>query len=764
MQRIAVISSIALLSACGSSGGDAQPKPNNISSLSASSSSVSIANTEEFVSIFAINAGGDKYQADNGVLYRTDVYSTAGADGATEDEIANTDLQDVYQSERWGTDFSYEIPVTNGVFDVTLHMLEQYWNATGARVQNVYIEGQQVIDAIDLFDSYGHDVAFNAVFPGIVVNDGVLNIRFEGVEDAANVAGVLIEAQSGLVKVPEPPATSQIVKVNQLGYLPHAAKIAIIPNTTELTFDVVNTVDNTVVLSGNLSEALFWEPSEETVKQADFSALQMEGTFKIVIAGKADSPAFSIGSAIYSDAHDAALKAYYFNRASIELLPEFAGVWARAPGHPDDQVEVIAAAATVDRPVGTVISAAKGWYDAGDYNKYVVNAGAATYTLLAAYEHFQGFYADRTLNIPESVNAAPDILDEIVWNLEWLENMQDLDGGVYHKLSTANFSGIVMPAAGTAQRYVDMKTTAATLDFAAVMAVASRVYADFDAQFPGKSEVYKQAAIDAWAWASTNAAVPFKATDIYTGAYSTWSASVPDDAVWAAQEFKDEFAWAAAELYLLTEEAQYLTAFNANVTLGVGTPWWAGVEPFAYISLAEHGKDLLSDAAYEEVTAAIVELADSLVVKQEASAYKVPMTIGDFGWGSNSGALNQGMMAYQAYRITNDGQYLAVAESVLDYIFGRNATEYSFVTGFGSKSPMAPHHRPSAADGIDATVPGFVVGGPQPGQQDIASCGSYPFTLPATAYIDDWCSYATNEVTINWNAPLVYLLAAVQAD
>ena len=761
MQYIAVIFSIVLLSACGSGSGDAQPKLSNSSTSVSSSSSAS---SDEFVQTFGINAGGDKFEAGSGVVYRTDVYSTGGGKGSTEDVITNTDLQNVFQSERWGADFSYEIPVTNGVFDVTLHMIELYWNDAGERVQNVYIEEQQVVDAIDLFSSYGHDVAYDAVFTGIAVNDGVLNIRFEGVADAANVAGILIEAQSGLVKLPEPPATSQIVKVNQLGYLPHSAKVAIIPNTVETTFDLVNAADNAVVFSGDLSEELYWAPSEETVKQADFSTFQEEGTYKIVIAGKADSATFSIGSAIYADAHDAALKAYYFNRASTELLPEFAGVWARDAGHPDDQVEVIASAATDDRPVGTVISAAKGWYDAGDYNKYVVNAGAATYTLLAAYEHFQGFYSDRTINIPESMNSAPDILDEIIWNLEWLEDMQDLDGGVYHKLSTANFSAVVMPSAGTAQRYVDMKTTAATLDFAAVMAVASRVYADFDAEFPGKSVDYKQAAINAWAWASANAAVPFKATDIYTGAYSTWSSGVLDDAVWAAQEFKDEFTWAAAELYLLTEEEQYLEAFNANVTPGVGTPWWAGVEPFAFISLAEHGKGVLTDAAYAVVTAAIIELADSLVVKQEASAYKVPMTLGDFGWGSNSGALNQGMMAYQAYRITSDEKYLAVAESVLDYIFGRNATEYSFVTGFGSKSPMAPHHRPSAADGIDAPVPGFVVGGPQPGQQDIASCGTYAYTLPATAYIDDWCSYATNEVTINWNAPLVYLLAAVQAD
>jgi endoglucanase len=89
----------------------------------------------------------------------------------------------------------------------------------------------------------------------------------------------------------------------------------------------------------------------------------------------------------------------------------------------------------------------------------------------------------------------------------------------------------------------------------------------------------------------------------------------------------------------------------------------------------------------------------------------------------------------------------------------------SFVTGFGTVSPLHPHHRPSEADGIAAPVPGWLVGGPNPGQQDRKGCGtaSYRSALPALSYLDDMCSYASNEVAINWNAPLVYVAAALQA-
>jgi endoglucanase len=74
---------------------------------------------------------------------------------------------------------------------------------------------------------------------------------------------------------------------------------------------------------------------------------------------------------------------------------------------------------------------------------------------------------------------------------------------------------------------------------------------------------------------------------------------------------------------------------------------------------------------------------------------------------------------------------------------------------------MFPHHRPSSADTIAAPIPGLLVGGPNPSQQD--RCKGYPSNLPALSYVDAQCSYASNEVAINWNAPFAYLVAAVDA-
>ncbi|MDI6403114.1 glycoside hydrolase family 9 protein, partial [Balneolaceae bacterium ANBcel3] len=109
---------------------------------------------------------------------------------------------------------------------------------------------------------------------------------------------------------------------------------------------------------------------------------------------------------------------------------------------------------------------------------------------------------------------------------------------------------------------------------------------------------------------------------------------------------------------------------------------------------------------------------------------------------------------------TGETAYIDAAQSNVDYLLGRNATGFSFLTGFGSKQVMYPHHRPSDARPNIPPVPGLLSGGPNPGQQD--EC-VYPSDLPAKSFIDDWCSYAANEVAINWNSPLVYLLTAFEA-
>lgn len=534
-----------------------------------------------------------------------------------------------------------------------------------------------------------------------------------------------------------------LLKVNQTGYLTQGQKLAVLPGKGKHEFKLVALPSGQTVFTSQSSEAQLWAPAGEAVSIADFSQVQSNGRYRLEVAGYAPVEV-QISNQPYAQLHDAAIKAYYFNRASQQLDPAYAGVWARPAGHPDDQVKIHTSAASENRPTGTVVQSPKGWYDAGDYNKYVVNSGITTFTLLDAWTDFKDYYRERQWTIPESGDNTPDLLDEVLWNLDWISTMQDpTDGGVYHKLTNLNFDGTVMPDQATAPRYLVQKNTAATLNFAAVMAKASRVLSEFEAQQPGKAALFRQQALKAWQWASKNPAIFYQQpADVSTGAYGD-------------NNLADEFAWAAAELYLLTGEQPYLQQFF-QLAQPVQTASWASVSALGYFSLAKAANRLTPEQR-QQVFSAITTAADQFVVQHQVSAYKVAMVPQDFVWGSNAVALNKAILLYKANQITAKVGYQDTMQGLLDYVLGRNPLDLTYVTGFGVKSPQRIHHRPSEADGVKAPVPGWLAGGAQPGQQD--KC-NYSSKLPAKSYVDDYCSYASNEVAINWNAPLVYMLAA----
>lgn len=549
-----------------------------------------------------------------------------------------------------------------------------------------------------------------------------------------------------------PASAAPDIHLNQLGFAPDARKLALVENAKAGSgFEVVREADGSVVLAGRLSSPARWKPAARRAAVADFSALAAPGTYRVRVVGLAPSDPFPISPQAYAGLADAALKAFYFNRASIALDPAHAGAWARSAGHADVDIEIHPSAASTKRPAGTVVSAPKGWYDAGDYNKYVVNSGIATWSLLVAFEHYPDFFRHRDIGIPESGDPVPDILDEAWWNLEWLLAMQDPgDGGVYHKLTNLKFDGMVMPQRATARRYMVGKSTAAALDFAAVMAIASRVYAPYESRFPGQPARMRIAAVSAWRWAQANPRVIYRQPeDVKTGTYG-------DDTV------ADEFAWAAAELYLLTTDATYWQAFQQHATAPT-VPSWADVETLGWISLSQHRGRLPDAAARERIPEGVSALAARLATQWQASPWRVAMQSADFVWGSNAVALNQAIVLLQGYRLGGGRDQLDAAQSQLDYVLGRNPLGVSYVTGQGLRTPQHIHHRPSQADGIDAPVPGWLSGGPNPRQQDASHCPPYPSREPALSWLDIACSYASNEVAINWNAPLVYVAAGLQA-
>ena len=553
---------------------------------------------------------------------------------------------------------------------------------------------------------------------------------------------------------------SEPIRLNQIGFYPGGSKIAVVPGDQHQDFFIATTDLKKRVFQGKLSAPRKARFSDKLTQIADFSALTDTGRFVMVVPGLENSYEFEIKPGVHSQVSKASLKAFYFQRFSTALPEEFAGMWHRPASHPDNRVLIHGSAADSNRPEGFVISSPKGWIDAGDYNKYIVNSGITMGTLLSAYEDLPEYYSGLDLHIPESKNALPDILDETLWNLRWMLTMQDPnDGGVYHKCTNARFDPMVMPHEATTPRYVVQKGTAAALDFAAVNAQAARIFRKFGKELPGLADSCLEASQRAWLWANEHPNVEYDQDainknhdpDILTGGYGDGN-------------YSDEFIWAACELLATTGNMDYLQGIHLMQDGTMPIPGWNQVRLLGYYTLLRF-EDKMPETLREDISkikSAIVALANGMISKAEDHSYNTVMGIdrGNFVWGSSSVAANQGIALVNAYRISGDKRHITYALHNLDYLLGRNATGYSFLTGFGDKTPMHIHHRPSEADGISQPVPGLLAGGPNPGMQD--KC-KYPSSIPDEAYVDDVCSYASNEIAINWNAPLVYLVGSIEA-
>ena len=143
--------------------------------------------------VFAVNAGGSEYMSADGTSYQADAKFVGGSAYVTNVSISGTTDDRVYQSERYGN-FSYNIPITNGDYEVTLKFAEVYWTSVGQRVFKVLLEGKTVLSQVDIIAQVGPNKAYDVTLP-VRVTDGVLNIKFTSVVDYAKVSGIVVRAK-----------------------------------------------------------------------------------------------------------------------------------------------------------------------------------------------------------------------------------------------------------------------------------------------------------------------------------------------------------------------------------------------------------------------------------------------------------------------------------------------------------------------------------------------------------------------------------------
>lgn len=553
--------------------------------------------------------------------------------------------------------------------------------------------------------------------------------------------------------------SSETVRMNQVGFYPQQEKVAVADDRVVREFTVVNASTGDCVLTGKpgYTATSPWSDKKRTV--LDFSDVTTPGSYYLLADG--DTVSFEIKEKALTPLADAALKSFYYQRTATPIEERYAGKWNRPSAHPDDHVLIHPNAVGPERTAGTVISSPKGWYDAGDYNKYIVNSAYSIGLMQAVYRLFPDYFAAQNVNIPESDNQTPDLLDEMYYNLSWMLTMQDpADGGVYHKLTTPSFEGFIKPTECKKPRYVVQKSVTAALDFAAAMAQASTLFAPYNKDYPGFSKQAMAAAERAYAWATAHPKAFYDQDRlnkqfqpaVTTGAYGDTSAD-------------DEFFWAASELYLATGKQDYRRMAVKTLPRKYDVPSWGSTAALGLFAWLQPENNLAGEdvALAQTLKGMLLDYATAAIKDADRSPFHAPYgnDAKDFFWGCLAEkCANQATSLVYAYLLTGEELYLTNAYRNMDYLLGKNPTGYCYITGFGTKSPMHPHHRLPASDGIDEPIPGFLVGGPNPGQQDGVA---YPSNLPDESYADVEASYASNEIAINWSAALVAVASSLDA-
>jgi len=552
---------------------------------------------------------------------------------------------------------------------------------------------------------------------------------------------ILVSCQTGLND-----KIVDLITLDQIGYLAQMAKHAFINCDTVFDFEIVQEEKAEVVFKGKIIHSSKLDAlSGQRPGLADFSVLTKPGKYFLRVNGLGRSVSFVIDDNVYLPVSEAILKMLYFQRASFELTKDFAGPWAHRAGHLDN--------AKIFSNPELEVEANGGWYDAGDYGRYVVPVTITIADLYLSFRVNPSLFSDN-LHIPESGNGIPDLLDEVRFALNWLLKMQDKkSGGVYHKLTSLNFPRLdLMPAEDKSTQYLAPISATATACFAAICASSARIWQKWDPDFSAK---LIKAAQTAWRWLKANpAAPPFKNPQgMSTGEYSS-------------PESGDERLWAACELAALTGDNEYYEylrskgiSFLTNSRLRSLFSWEEvlGYALAAYLDLPK--KDI-------ELSRLITDfLTDHIKLRLQLAetGYRLPLSIDEISWGSNKNLTDTAKLFWLAQHYALPFSIKDQLGNIIHYLFGANPLGICYVTGFGTKSVTSPHHRISVGDLVLQPVPGMVAGGPNKNLEDDVAKTKLSGRAPLLCYIDDRGSYATNEVTTYWNASALFALAYLQS-
>lgn len=546
-------------------------------------------------------------------------------------------------------------------------------------------------------------------------------------------------------------------KVDQVGYRTAARKVAVIadpqtgynapdPFTPGATLEVRRASDNMLMFSGT---PVAWNGGNTHTQSGDkawwfdFTPLSSPGDYFILdAAANKRSYTFRIADDVYNDALKHALRMFYYQRCGTPKAAAYAGAdyTDAAPCHTGSLQDTDCRDVTAPNNSSLSRDLSGGWHDAGDYNKYTNFTSAALHYLLDAYEQNPLAFGDNNA-IPESGNGVPDILDEIKWELDWLQKMQLADGSVLMKVSTGGFQSASPPSTDVAQRMYGAAASSATRTACAVFAHAAIVYsASSDPGMQAYGAALLARAQLAWTWLGANTAYSYYNN---TG----FGSANPEVAVYDQDALK---ITAAVYLFAATGNATYRSFVDANYT-SIHALQWTYWYPFESV----YQNALLYYTATPGATTATVNAIRSNCITSvsanntdllpawnaQSDAYMAFMKDQDYVWNNNqfkceTGELFTNMLRYNL-DAPNQAAYRNAGEGFVHYLHGTNPHGFAFLSNadvFGADNPVKEIYHGWFGDGTafdndNNTDTSYL--GPPPG---FLTCGVNAFYNPDVAY------------------------------
>ena len=509
-----------------------------------------------------------------------------------------------------------------------------------------------------------------------------------------------------------------VIKVNTVGYPTTWKKIVVF--NVEPEGATVKDAEGKVVFTvsaGNAVERGIDPASKDPVWQVDITELKTPGEYFVEV-GDSRSETFRIGDDVYANALTAGLKNFYFQRCRTPLEAP------HAEWEGDSYLRETACHAHED--IGWDLSdypekkrkwaVEGGWHDAGNFEMYIPSTAPSAQALLMAYEVRPDVFGDKALNVPESGNKIPDILDEAKWGLDWILSMQDESGGFRHREAIMKWSAQGPADKEKTARWIAGVGTASTAKAVAALAVASRVYKKFDPKFAARCAAASQAG---WKWLVAH---PERVmVDGKGSEQPLWDDGPEVDSVDGARLLAAAEVWVTFRTPSALESVKMLMAKKDTQAAELHKGAWGNLSRWGLMSLAADPKT--PTAIRNEARGRILQAAEDLKKRiSSEDGYRCATELEGYYWGHNSNLLEKAHLLLAAHRLDPKREWLAeAARDQWHWILGRNPNGFSMVTRVG-KGPERIYHMEWGR--AERPAPGYLVGGPNAQQMEMLAPGA----------------------------------------